>query len=104
MAQFDVHPNPVLEMRDGAPFVLDLQSNQLAALPTRIVAPLARLDGTLKLVRNLNPLVEVKGESLAVMPHLAAALPAKVLEPPIASLEARRHDIVAALDFLFTGI
>lgn len=38
------------------------------------------------------------------MIHLMAAVPCDVLKSPVASLAARRDDLVAALDFLFTGI
>lgn len=103
MAQFDVYPNPAGGMGDAVPYVLDVQDDQLAGVPTRIVVPLARPDG-FQALRRLNPLVEVDGERLAVMTHLMAAVPRDVLRGRVASLESRRNDIVAALDFLFTGL
>jgi len=104
MAQFDVHPNPVGEMADMAPFVLDLQDGGLAAMPTRLVAPLVRQEEGVRPARHLTPVMAVDGERLMLMPHLMAAVPAKSLGRPIGSLADRRDEIVAALDFLFTGI
>lgn len=103
MAQFDVHPNPVGDMADAAPYVLDLQADHLAAMPTRIVAPLAVLE-SFQPVRNLNPVVEIDGERFAIMVNLMATIPRAVLARPVASLAEHRNDIIAALDFLFTGI
>lgn len=103
MAQFDVHHNPAGGMVDGAPFVADIQADQLSGLPTRMIVPLARPDG-FQPIRHLNPLVEVDGERFAVMVHLMAAVPRQVLGPPVANLEHHRADLIAALDFLFTGI
>lgn len=103
MAQFDIYPNPVRGMGDAVPFVLDIQSEQLSALPTRMIVPLGRPDDFQPL-RRLNPLVEVDGERFAVMTQHMAAVPRDVLREPVGSLAPRRDDIIAALDFLFTGI
>ena len=91
-------------MADAAPYVIDLQSDQLRDLPTRMVAPLAQQDDGLKAIRRLTPVVEFAGMRLVLMIHLAAAVPTNVLKEPVGSLDHRRDEIVAALDFLFTGI
>ena len=39
--QFDIYENPSPRMRDVYPFVVDVQSNLLSALATRMVVPLA---------------------------------------------------------------
>lgn len=89
---------------DNVPFVVDIQSDQLDRMPTRIVVPLGRPDTFLQPVRRLNPVLEVDGEPLILITELASSLPARVLVRKIASLAAHRNDIIAALDFLFTGI
>lgn len=103
MAQFDIHHNPAGGMAEGAPYVVDLQADQLSALPTRVIAPLARPDG-FQPIRGLNPLVEIDGERFAVMVNMMAAVPTNVLSRPVASLAEHRLTIISALDFLFTGI
>lgn len=103
MAQFDVYPNPAGGMGDAVPYVVDMQSDQLAGLPTRMIAPLARPEDFQPL-RRLNPLVEIGGERLVIMIHLMAAVPRDVLAASVASVADHRDDIINALDFLFTGI
>ncbi|MDO8318030.1 CcdB family protein [Rhodoferax sp.] len=39
--QFDVYANPSPRMRDVYPYVVDVQSDLLSALATRMVVPLA---------------------------------------------------------------
>lgn len=39
--QFDVHENPSPRMRDAYPYVVDVQSDLLSSLATRMVVPLA---------------------------------------------------------------
>ena len=43
MAQFDVYVNPNPESRQSVPFVVDVQSGLIDALPTRLVMPLSRI-------------------------------------------------------------
>lgn len=85
--------------------MLDLQSELLRDLGTRVVAPLSpleRLGG--KPISRLNPIVAVAGAQYAVLFQELAALPAQVLGQPIANLRQRRDELIAALDLLFTGI
>ncbi len=103
MAQFDVYHNPVGTM-SNVPFVVDVQSDHLGRMPTRMVVPLARPDSLLQPIRHLNPVFEVDGMALILLTEQAAALPTPVLERRVASLANHRLDIIAALDFLFTGI
>jgi toxin CcdB len=103
MAQFDVYPNPAGGMAGAAPYVVDVQSDHVTRLPTRMVVPLARPDEFLPL-GHLNPLVEIDGERLAALTQFMAAVPREVLRDPVASLEDRRQDFINAIDFLFTGI
>ena len=43
MAQFDVYPNPNVAAQGTVPFVVDVQSGLIDALPTRLVMPLSRV-------------------------------------------------------------
>ncbi|MCR6629591.1 MAG: CcdB family protein [Magnetospirillum sp.] len=103
MAQFDVYPNPVASMTN-VPFVVDVQVDHLDRLPTRMVIPLGVPGESLRPTRQLNPILHVEGEGLVLITQLATSLPARVLGRKVASLAQHRTDIIAALDFLFTGI
>ena len=105
MAQFDLYANPHPASRASVPYVLDVQSDLLDALPTRLVLPLSRTGATLaRLPLNLCPQVMVEGETLALMPHLAAPLDKRLLRQPLQSLTHRAHEVCAALDAVMAGV
>lgn len=103
MAQFDLYANPSRRVAEDMPFVVDVQSEFLRHLPTRILIPLARQD-SIKASPHLNPLLTVNGEPLVLLTNHLASLPSTMLDHAVGSLAEHRHDIIAALDFLFTGI
>ena len=99
MAKFDIYKSPSA----GAAFLLDLQDDILDDLSTRVVAPLIPSDGVPKRMKILNPLISVEGNEYLLMTHLLAAIPASSLKEKISSALTQRDEIIASLDFLFTG-
>jgi toxin CcdB len=102
MAQFDVFRNP----RGGQfPLLLDIQAELLSQLATRVVVPMARLKrhGAKPMTR-LNPTAMVGGVEYVLVFQEVAAIPSAALGDRVGSLAQRRVDLVAAIDFLFTGI
>ncbi len=102
MAQFDVFRHAKSKRY---PYLLDLQADLLRDLATRIVAPLmplARMRG--KPISRLNPVVAVNGERYVIVFQELAAFPTSELHDAVASLRARRGELIAAVDLLFTGI
>jgi len=105
MAQFDVYANPNAGSRAAMPFVVDVQSDLISALPTRLVMPLSRVGAQqAKSPLNLCPPVTIEDEVLTLMPHLAAPLDKRLLRRPMQSIRHRAHDISAALDAVISGI
>lgn len=104
MAHLDVFPNPDVGTAEAVPFLLDIQSNLLNGLPTRVVIPLAHPEAieTLPILR-LNPKVSVGETALVALTQDMAALPRRLLKSPVTNLSAHRDELLAALDFLFTG-
>ena len=104
MAQFDVYPNPKSRTRDAYPFLVDVQSPVISELATRIVIPLAA-GSVLKggALSGLTPEITYRGEALLLMTPQLSAVPKKVLNNPVGSLELFRSEIIAALDFAITG-
>ena len=103
--QYDVYPNPSPRMRDVYPYVVDVQSDLLKALATRMVIPLALT--TLppeSMPRRLCPMVAVGGQSLMLVPFEAAPLDKRHLKAKLASLRDRADDIVAAMDAVISGV
>ncbi|MDQ0033512.1 toxin CcdB [Variovorax boronicumulans] len=102
MAQFDIYENPRLEARRTVPYVVDVQSGLLDHLSTRLVVPVFRV-GARQAPGNLCPTVEMDGETLSLMPHLAAPLSARLLKQPVASLAPRAGEVAAAFDAVLSG-
>lgn len=105
MAQFDVHRNPEASTRARIPFVVDLQSDLLADLPTRLVAPLRLRDDAIRNApRRLCPVFEIDGVEVVMYPQQMAGIPAKVLGRPVASLRDARTLLVDAVDAVLGGL
>jgi len=103
--QFDVYDNPSQRTRDVYPYVVDVQSDLLSALPTRMVVPLAVTGLRANdLPRRLCPLINVCGKSLMLVSFEAAPLDKRLLTTEIASLRDRSHQIVDATDAVLSGI
>ena len=54
--------------------------------------------------KHLNPLFKIKGTSVVMSTAELAGVPYRLLGDKIASMKNKRDEIIAALDFLFTGI
>lgn len=104
MAQFDVYLNPNADTRDVIPYLLDVQSDLLDTLVTRVVVPLVAAEEMGLAAQHLNPQFKIKGESVVMSTAELAGIPIRSLGDKVASLKNRRDEIIAALDVLFTGI
>lgn len=103
MAHLDVFENPNGAAK-GFPYLLELQTALLGDMPTTVVAPLGlpKVIDQIPVLR-LNPTVVVDGQRLVVMTQELAAIKRRQLQSPVANLSPQREEILAALDFLFTG-
>jgi toxin CcdB len=104
MAQFDVYRNPDRTTQARIPYVVVLQSDLLERIEHHVVAPLRNADGSVVIpVLRLNPLVIIDGQKFYVRVQDMATVQRRVLKTPVANLSPQREEILAALDFLFTG-
>lgn len=103
--QYDIYPNPSPRMRDLYPYVVDIQSELLNSLPTRMVMPLAitKLPAN-KVPGKLCPIVSVLGDKFILIPYEAAPLDKKLLKKKSDSARAQASEIVAALDMVVSGV
>ncbi len=105
MAQFDVHKNGNPSSKRRIPFLLDVQTDLLGSLLTRVVVPLAKpevLDG--KVASRLNPSFEIDGVRVVMLTPELAGVKTEALGPKVTNLSSSRAEIIAALDIVFTGI
>lgn len=106
MPQFAVHRNRNAATKVRFPLLLDVQSDLLGALGTRVVVPLApaSIATNRSAMQTLNPVCNVEGRPYVLITPQLAGISAKELGPAIADLSDDRQAIIAALDLLFTGI
>ncbi|MFN4148725.1 MAG: CcdB family protein [Rhodocyclaceae bacterium] len=104
MAQFDIFPNTDDESATVIPYVIDVQSDFLDQLSTCLVIPLAISEALdLLPILRLNPTLTIEGRRLVALTQDMAPVPRRLLRRPIANLSSQREEILAAIDFLFTG-
>lgn len=104
MAQFTVYRNKSARTKAIFPFLVDVQSDLLDDLQTRVVIPLTRAGAlTKKPVSHLTPILKFEGEAYMLMTPELAGIARRDLGPASGSLAERRDAILAAMDFLLTG-
>jgi toxin CcdB len=101
MAQFDVYKN---QRGNVYPLLLDIQSDLLGALGSRVVVPLVPVKKYGKPITRLHPTATIGGVEYVLKFHDLAAVPASVLARRVDTLQHRRAELIAALDLLFTGV
>ena len=104
MARFDVYANPGAQAKT-TPYLLDVQSDLLSGLDSRMVIPLRSLEhfAKVKLPTRLTPVLTVGGKNYLLETPKMAAVPLRILKVPLASLASAQSEITGALDFLFQG-
>ena len=104
MPQFGVYVNSNTRTKDSVPYLLDVQSDLLDSLATRVVIPLIEISKTSKPITRLNPIFEIGESSVVLSTQELAGVPSNVLGAFVVSLREHRSDIVNALDLLLTGV
>ena len=105
MAQFDVYANPSSHSSVHYPYLVDIQSEVLSGLGSRIVIPLGRSSAFAgETMKGLTPQISFDGEKLMLLTPQIASLPEKKLRKPVGSLAHFSEQIIAALDLAITGI
>lgn len=104
MARFDIYLNTGKHAKT-TPYLLDVQSDLLDDLDSRVVIPLRRLSDfpQVKLPTRLTPIVAIEDEQFIIETPKMSAAPRSVLKSPVSTLADERAVITAALDFLFQG-
>lgn len=98
MARHAVHTGP-----EGRGLVIDVQTDLLDGLTTRIVVPLLpEADAPLP-ASHLNPVFDLPGGRHVMMTQFLAAVPTALLGPVRADLSSEADRITRALDMAFQG-
>jgi len=104
MARFDVYANPGRHA-ESTPYLVDVQSDLLDGLDSRMVIPLRRVQDfpEVKLPHRLIPVVTIQGATYLLETPKMGAVPERILKSPVASLARQSDSIREAMDFLFDG-
>jgi toxin CcdB len=105
MPQFTVPRNTNPATKAAVPYLLNVQSDLIEDLGTRVAVPLypaTAMKG--KTIRTLTPIFEIDGKPYVMMTPQLAGIPKKLLGVSVTELSAKRDEIISALDFLITGI
>ena len=103
MAQFDVCLNPNVDSAPAVPYLLEVQSDLLEPVSTRVVAPLALVSERGQPARYLNPQFEIEGVQVVMVTEQIAGIPKRAIGKKVLSLAGERDQIMDAIDFLFRG-
>jgi toxin CcdB len=103
MAQFDVYKNRNAASSKAFPLLVDVQSPLLNELTTRVAIPLSAASAT-AVIDTLKPLVKLDGVPYLLVTSELAAISLRSLTTRVGNLEAHRFEIIAAIDFLLSGI
>jgi toxin CcdB len=103
MAQFDIYENQNPRTNKFIPYLLDVQTELLDDLQTRVVVPIS-VTNNQKPITGLMPLLDINGSSYLMLTPQLAGIHKKELGNAITNLANARQDILNALDFLITGV
>ena len=101
MARFDVYANPDKQESKQIPFFIDVQSDHIKGIETRMVMALWAANFFTTKLDNLNPEFELLGQRLVLDAPSLGAVPRSSLKPPVASMATQHIQIQDAIDMLF---
>ena len=104
MARFSVYQNSD-DHTKTTPYILDVQTDLLSDLNTRVVIPLRNSDRYqhLNTKQDLMPRFSIQGKDFILDTPKMAAIPSKYLTKEIGNLRDQQHVVIAAIDRLFHG-
>ncbi len=100
MAQFDVYKNPNKKSNKEIPFLLDIQSDILKDLKTKVVVPLIL---NTKAITHLNPIFTIEDEQVMMSTAELASISMDNIGEKVCNIEDKRTNIINAIDFMITG-
>lgn len=103
--QYDVYANPSARSAEAFPYLVDVQSDLLSGLITRLVVPLAiKTLGKSEIPQRLCPIISFAGQDLMLLAYQAAPLPKAQLRKKLGSVREHAAAIVGAIDVVISGI
>ncbi|WP_413698775.1 CcdB family protein [Psychromonas sp. KJ10-10] len=105
MSQFILYKNKDRSTASTYPYFVDVKSELLESLNTRLVIPLTPLKLLdQKAPSHLCPTIHLDKGDFVILTQQMASVPTKVLSESVTDLSTFRDEIIGAIDFLITGI
>jgi toxin CcdB len=105
MPQFAVYKNRNEATRGRFPLLLDVQSDLLEPLQTRVVVPLSPMTtARARAMQSLTPNITVAGKEYLMLTPQLAGISVRELGTLVDTVPGERGKIVGAIDLLITGI
>ncbi|MBO1256475.1 CcdB family protein [Alteromonas sp. 5E99-2] len=105
MSQFTLYKNKDRSTATVYPYFVDVQSELLESLNTRLVLPLTPLDFLdQNAPSHLCPTIHLDEGDFVILTQQMASVPTKFLSESVTDLSIFRDEIIGAIDFLITGI
>lgn len=104
MQQFDVYENTDSDTNQAYPYFVDIQTDLLEVLNSRVVIPLTNVRPDRSLPNNICPTVEINDEFFYLLTYQITTVSVAFLKNKQGSLSLNRTDIINSVDFLFSGI
>lgn len=105
MSQFTLYQNSDRSTKKTYPYFLDVQSDLVSNLNSRLVIPLTpekQLESSAP--EKLCPIIQLDDGKFALLTHQLTSAPTTILKKPIDNIDTFRDEIIGAIDFLITGI
>jgi toxin CcdB len=105
MTQFIAYENANRATKKTYPYLLDIQSNLLDELRTTIVIPLCPAKQVNNIViTKLCPIMQINNDNYTALTQQMSGIDRKTLGKKVCDLSHYRSEIIAALDFIISGI
>ncbi len=105
MSQYSLYKNENKSSKKTYPFFVDVQSDLIDSLNSRVVIPLSLNKETNNTnVKNLCPIFDIDDENYILLTHQMTSVPFSLLKKKAGSLEDCRYEILGAIDIFLTGI
>jgi toxin CcdB len=101
--QFDVYANKDRDTNKEFPYLLDIQSDTLKKLATRIVVPLTPSSMIKFPVKTLHLGITIKGKKYIALFDELASYSAEELTKPVQNIGDYRAEIFEAMDLIIQG-
>jgi len=98
MARYDIHP-----VSTNTGFLLNIQSDLLEDLTTRVVVPLMPETKAPKAAERLNPIFEIDGKRYVLVTQFLSSVSISMLATSVDNIAQHHDEIVAAIDMLTQG-